>query len=69
MKKLINVLLVVSSILVASTAYSWECSASSNTGAWGVGQSYSRSQARSIAMHECRMRTPSWGTCWIDYCW
>ena len=61
-------LLVLVMVMVTSTASAWECGASSNTGAFGVGFSSSRGQAASIALHECRMRTPNWGYCSIDYC-
>ena len=44
-----------------------ECKASSPY-AWGKGWSSSKSQAARLALHECAVRTPTYSTCYIQYC-
>lgn len=54
--------------LMPSEAEAWYCRASSPTGSWGWGSSYSLSQARRIALNQCAIRTPRGYWCRLRYC-
>jgi hypothetical protein len=68
--KLFFAILTVAAISLSfiAPANAWYCSARANTGQWGWGSSGWLGTARAIAMRECVVRTPSYGTCYIMYC-
>jgi len=59
---------VAISLSFIAPANAWYCSARSTTGQWGWGSSVWLGTAHGIAMRECVVRTPRWGTCYIMYC-
>lgn len=70
MVKTLASLVVAGSLLaiMSTEASAWYCRATSSTGAWGWGSSYSLRQARRIALYQCAIRTPRGYYCRIRYC-
>ena len=68
--KLFCAVLLVAAVSVSSIApaNAYYCSARANTGQSGWGRSSWLGQAKSIALRECAVRTPRYGTCYIMYC-
>ena len=69
MRLFVAIIVAAAALLsVNAPANAWYCSSRSTTGQWGWGSSYYLGNARGIAMRECVVRTPRYGTCYIMYC-
>jgi hypothetical protein len=70
MKSLVAATVVAATLATTmpSPALAWYCSARATTGASGWGRSVYLNNARAIALRECAVRTPRYGTCYIMYC-